>query len=432
MSTLAVVFGTSAVTVGQMLMGLDFCEELIFVLPGDERTAQYAPVLASAGSVLTLTGDPAGDADRLAGLRPDGITTYSEDMLAVTARLAAAVGLPFHSVETVERLTDKDAQRRAMREHGIETPASWLLRDVKDWPADVVLPAVLKPATGVGSRNTYLVHDSREGFELVQRLLADEERLVLEECLIGALCGPFGDYISVENACVGDDIRTIGVTGKFPLLPRFKEAGHFVPARLEDSARAEVVDLATRTLRALGVRHGITQTEIKLTPLGPRVIEVNGRLGGFMTDIYSRAAGLDLAEMAGRLALGLDIVDPVPPAHTVVFQHSSRPPIEATRLLAVDGARTLVRTPGVVGRMEMVKPGSVLPADGSQSFLDSTIGQAQSHEDMFAILDDCLSKITYTFETAVGPVALSGNELRPPHQQSTGPNGPVPVRQVAQ
>jgi hypothetical protein len=430
MSTLAVVFGTSSVTVGQMLTGLDFCAELIFVLPGDERTAQYAPVLASAGSVLTLTGDPATDADRLARLRPDGITTFSEDMLAVTARLAAGVRLPFHSMETVEGLTDKDAQRRAMREHGIEAPASWLLRDAKDWPEDVVLPAVLKPAVGVASRNTYLVHDSREGVELVQRLLRDEERLVLEELLTGVPCEPFGDYVSVESACTGADIRTIGVTGKLPLLPRFKEAGHFVPAALEDSLQAKVVDLATRALRALGVRHGITHTEIKLTPLGPRVIEVNGRVGGFMTDLYSRAAGVDLPEMAGRLALGLDIVDPIPPAKSLVFLHTSRPPIEATRLLGVDGARELVRTPGVVGRAETVKPGSVLPADGSQSYLDETVGQAQSYQEMFAILDDCLPKISYTFETAAGPIVLSGKELRSGHHPSTDWNRPIPIREA--
>ncbi|MGC5009258.1 ATP-grasp domain-containing protein [Streptosporangium sp. DT93] len=414
---LAVVFGEGAVTLGDMLVGLGFCSELVFVLPAGPEGARYAAVLRSAGTVVTLTGDADADVSALRAASVTGMVTFNERGLPVAARLAAALGLPFHSPETVERLTDKDAQRRAMREHGIETPASWPLRRAGEWPADLRTPAVLKPARGEGSRNTHLVRDADEGIALAARLLdpagpAMEEGLVVEEYLAGVPSEPFGDYVSVESACSGDGIRTVGVTGKLPLLPPFRENGQFFPDALDDVLRAEVVELTERTLRALGVRHGITHTEIKITPQGPRVIEVNGRIGGFVNELYRRATGLDLIEVVGRLALGQDVDVSARPAGGVFFQHYTRPPPEATRLVAIDGARSLTRTPGITARRQLVQPGTDLPRDGKAVYLDLTTGDAPTHREMLAVLDRGLPGVRFTFETPAGLVTRAGDELR--------------------
>ncbi|GAA0443929.1 carboxylase [Acrocarpospora corrugata] len=412
MTRLAVVFGAGAVALGDLLVGLRFCPDLLFVLPAGPQSAQYAALLESAGAVLTLTGDADADTGAFRAAAATGVVTFSEVELPVAARLAASAGLPFHSPETVERLTDKHAQRRAMREHGIETPASWLLRGADEWPPDLRLPAVLKPVRGEGSRNTYLVRTEDEGIALAGRLLALEEALVVEECLVGVPSEPFGDYVSVESACAGGRIQTIGVTGKLPLLPPFRENGQFFPDALDDAVRAEVIELTGRTLRALGVRHGITHTEIKITEQGPRVIEVNGRIGGFINELYLRATGLDLIELAGRLALGEDLEVSARPLAGVFFQQYARPPREATRLTAIEGARTLTRTPGITARRQLVQPGTELPGDGKAVYLDLVVGDAPSHREMLAVLDRGLRGIRFTFDTPSGPLTRGGDELR--------------------
>ncbi|GLX10014.1 ATP-grasp domain-containing protein [Microbispora sp. NBRC 16548] len=414
---LAVVFGEGAVTLGDMLVGLSFCHDLIFVVAPGPDGARYAALLESAGTVMTLTGDSHADGRALRAAGASGMVTFSEQELPVAAGLAAAAGLPFHSPETVERLTDKHLQRRAMREHGIETPASWLLRSPADWPRDVRLPAVLKPVRGEGSRNTHLVEDAAEGAALAGRLLdpegaAAEEGLVVEECLTGVPSEPFGDYVSVESACAGDSIHTIGVTGKLPLLPPFRENGQFFPDTLDDALRAEVIEMTERTLRALGVRHGITHTEVKITDRGPRVIEVNGRIGGFINELYLRATGMDLIEVAGRLALGQDVEPAVRPRDGVFFQHYTRPLPEATRVVAIEGARSLTRIPGITARRQLVQPGTPLPGDGKAVYLDLLVGDAPSHREMLAVLDHALSGIGFTFDTPAGPVTRTGAELR--------------------
>ncbi|GGO60835.1 ATP-grasp domain-containing protein [Nonomuraea cavernae] len=415
---LAVVLGEGAVALGDLLVGLGFCPDLVFVLPPGPQSARYAALLDSAGAVLTLTGDAGADARALRAVAATGLVTFGEDTLPVAARLAAGAGLPFHSPETVERLTDKHVQRQAMREHGIETPASWLLRGPgAQWPAGLRLPAVLKPARGVGSRNTFLVRTADEGIALAARLLDPggpeaEECLVVEECLVGVPSEPFGDYVSVESACSGDDIQTIGVTGKLPLLPPFRENGQFFPDALDDAVRGKVVELAERALRALGVRHGLTHTEIKITAHGPRVIEVNGRIGGFINELYGRATGLDLIEAAGRLALGQRVDLSTRPVDRVYFQHYARPLPEATRLAAIEGARSLTRTPGITARRQLVQPGTDLPRDGKAVYLDLTVGDAPSHREMLAVLDRGLPAIRFTFDTPEGPVTRAGDELR--------------------
>jgi biotin carboxylase len=88
------------------------------------------------------------------------------------------------------------------------------------------------------------------------------------------------------------------------LQPQTSRDRVFVPAAVDDASRDLVLDLATAATKALSVRTGFLDTEIKLTPSGPRVIEVNGRLGGGLPDLLQQAAGFDLLRWTLRAALG--------------------------------------------------------------------------------------------------------------------------------
>ncbi|MBP5942800.1 hypothetical protein F3K43_48850 [Streptomyces sp. LBUM 1476] len=65
------------------------------------------------------------------------------------------------------------------------------------------------------------------------------------------------------------EVRVLAVTGKPALLPPFRETGQFWPSHLPAPEVAALGSLAADAVRALGVRSGITHTEIKLTPHGP-------------------------------------------------------------------------------------------------------------------------------------------------------------------
>ena len=170
-------------------------------------------LLAGAKATYPLNGTaPPALLAQLRRHRPDGLVTFSENLIPAAATLAAELGLTYHSAPTAEALTSKDLQRRLLRAAGVDAVRFHPVRAPEDWPAalrHVGLPCVLKPVRGEGSRNTFRIDSADQGAQLIGRLLAagpdrspPETELIAEELLIGRQSWPFGDYISVESVVV--------------------------------------------------------------------------------------------------------------------------------------------------------------------------------------------------------------------------------------
>jgi len=121
-----------------------------------------------------------------------------------------------------------------------------------------------------------------------------------------------------------------------------------MPADLSEAERRGVCTVATDAIGALGVESGCLHTEIKLTPDGPRLIEVNGRLGGGIPQMLGRLTDLDLFDVACRIALGERLPDEtVRPTSRVAYRAVRQPPMSASRIVSVDGLEEAARLPGV-------------------------------------------------------------------------------------
>ena len=311
--------------------------------------------LAGYAPVLDMTG--AGVVDSVMALEPAGVVTFSDFQLGAAASVAAACGLPGHSPAVAATLTDKSAQRRAMRAAGVQATGSVVVRHESQAAAavaEVGLPAVVKPRHGAASVHTSLVGSVTECAGAIAdfrhaRPPGVGRELVVEELLVGdpSVAGPFwGDYVSVESIVCDGDVRHVCVTGRTALAEPFRETGCFVPCTLPGPVADAVLGLATRALRALGVQRAVTHTEIKLTAAGPRVIEVNGRMGGFVGKVLRRSTGYDLLASAIRLALGEPVSAPSLRFGEVAFCCQLTAPASASRLPVIDAGR-LGRLPGV-------------------------------------------------------------------------------------
>ncbi|WP_405845786.1 acetyl-CoA carboxylase biotin carboxylase subunit family protein [Streptomyces sp. NBC_01518] len=420
--TLAVVFEEAAATAGELVTALESCGDVVFAIGADDPYARrFEPLLSTAGTVLTLSGDTRADADRLRAAGVRGIMPIGDWGVGVAAGTAAELGLPFNSPDCARALTDKHTQRTLLDRARAGGPGHMLVRTPADWDTAVkslALPLVVKPSRGRGSRNTRLVHTAEAGRDLVTRLLdatrtGHEPALVAEEYLTGTRTHPFGDYVSVESVCRGTSVRHLGVTGKLPLVPPFRETGQFLPAALPAGTRREVEELTEVALRALGVRHGVTHTEIKLTDRGPRIIEVNGRLGGNLVDLYRRGLGLDMIQVAARAALGQPLPAPDPaPAGRTVFQYYSQPPLDAAGLTAVRGVRSFLPRENIDSYSQFVRPGSELPGDLRSVFLDRVAGTADSPRAVDGVLAACLPELEFTFAGPDGETVVDAAALR--------------------
>lgn len=362
-------------------------------------TDQMCPLLGRLGTVLDVTGcDEVAAAARVAACRPDGILTLADARLELTASLAARLDLPFHSPETAWNLTDKHAQRAALAAGGVDVPRSTVVPAPDDEPGWAALasaisfPAVLKPRVGEGSRDTFKVASLAETRALARA--AEHERpgraLVLEEYLADATDRPvdgFGGYVSVECVASGGRIQPVAVTGRFPPAEPFRETGFFIPAALAPAEQDAVVALAVQAAAAVGVTIGCLHIEIKLTPAGPRVIEVNGRLGGGIPEMLSDAGGPDLYDVAFRLALGetFDFAELCACRRVgwLLYVHA---PDWMRRLVAVQGLDELARRPEVVAVQLNRRPGEHVDwREGNHGHVFSVRGFARDHEQLRAL-----------------------------------------------
>jgi biotin carboxylase len=398
-----VIYDRGAAGATEIIDSLRAMGRVLFVVQESDHTKELYPLLRELVEVIHTEGDVEETSrEILRRATPEAVVTYSERMLRFTSALAARLGLRSHSPGVAEVLTNKLAQRSRLAESTVDTIRFAVLDDPGRWH-DILeyvgLPAVVKPLTGEGSRDVHLLSDATTAHRTLPALLRGRPgEFLLEEFLVGTgALAPFGDYVSVETVVSRGRIRHIAVTGKFPLAPPFRECGQFWPSTLSPVELDEVRGLTERALRALGVEVGLTHTEIKLTGSGPRIIEVNGRLGGWMNDLGLRSGTGDLISMAVLAATGQHPPEP-PATRGVYYQYSNPSPITLSRLTRVEGAGAVLGASGVAGYRGLIRAGSVVGGRVDTNELDILFGQSASHEDMVREVSAAISALCFEFK----------------------------------
>ncbi|MDZ8091508.1 MAG: ATP-grasp domain-containing protein [Nostoc sp. DedQUE05] len=393
-----VFYDEGAATVFEILKAArNICRVVFAYNRRSRHVMQVMPMLERYRDKCDITGcDAKSAAILLASYHPAGIVTFSEYALAACAEVGLILGLDAHSPETILKLKDKVHQRKTLAESGVDTVRLREIRTVDDLdPAleEVGLPAVLKPAIGAASRDTYRIDSLQQGRTLIRQLLSPStercvkpNRFILEEMLIGDsnVAGScWGDYISVESIFAGETVRHLAITGKFPLAEPFREQGMVLPSTLDLDTQQAAFKLAERAAKALGVYCGLTHIELKLTSSGPRVLEVNGRLGGYVTPLLQASTGIDAVAEALRNALGLPLPLQEIYFHQVGFTYFITPPLNAISVKAIQGLKEisqLDRVTLVVATKELNTP--ISWTWGTQSHIVVVSGQAESHDEV--------------------------------------------------
>jgi predicted ATP-grasp superfamily ATP-dependent carboligase len=378
-------------------------------------------LLARLGTVIDIAGlEPGEVADRLAPFRPAGIIAFVDSELVHTALIARAAGLQFHSPEVALRLTSKVEQRAALARSGLAVPKFWPLTASADDATKRQVaeaaryPVIVKPQAGAGSRRTYRAVDATELLRgLAEPADVDDELadVVVEELLVDGWprdSREYADMVSVESVAQDGRVTHLTVTGRLTFAEPFRESGSFIPSNLPDDMLAAVRVLASQAIHALGAAtNGVFHTEIKITPDGPRIVEVNGRIGGRTPEMLETCSELRLFELAARVALGLPLnIDEMPSSNDAVPSSNDampssndsaptingvaylawvQPPMSATSLVKLDGVDEVAASEGVVDLVVNKRPGDELDwRDGNAGFLIAVLGWAPDHEAMFA------------------------------------------------
>jgi len=407
----AVGYGPRCVPVMQLTEAAAGLCELLWMIDGSlPEMREMTELLNRFGPVVNIAG--LGVEQLLRELsspyRPDAIVTYLDANMTLFARVAETLELPFHTPSTAVALTDKAEQRRSLKQAGLGVPACTVIPsglsdpDVVELDREVGWPAVLKPRSAQGSRYTFYVPNQLRLSELLDDLGSQRPDMVLESYLAddpARVDGPYADYVSVESVVAVGNISHLALTGRFPMAENFRETGFFIPAVLDDRDEAAVLNLATQAIEALGVTTGCLHTEIKFTPDGPRVIEVNGRVGGGVPEMLRRASGLSLVEMTLRLALGelLRFKGPVA-TDRIGFRFFLQPPSVSGTVATIDGIDAVSQHPAVDAITVHQGPGAVLDwKDGSRNHIMAVVGSAGDYDELLDVNRLLHDEVTVTY-----------------------------------
>jgi len=332
----------------------DVCR-LLWIVEGSQF-GQTLRALRKVGKVVDVEGlTPEQTIHVVSAEQPDGITCYWDPDLHRQAWLATALGLATTPIRTVARLNDKLLQREAHLAAGVPVPRFSAVNDMVDQAevarlaAQVGFPALLKPRDGTACQGIRLVEDVTQLSHLLTEEVEHPGRMILEERMADLpQNGPYADRVSVETIACDGHYGHLGVTGLFEMMPVFRSTGGFFPADVPADAAEVLFDLATRAIQALGSDFGFYRTEIKLTPEGPKIIEINGRPTGLTPTVVKLASGVPLLQLSMRLALGERVIVNGPvPCDRIAYRYYYEPPMSATKVLGITGLSALGELEGV-------------------------------------------------------------------------------------
>jgi biotin carboxylase len=288
--------------------------------PGHWSESLVADGVARSWLPTPVDGDPDRDAEAVlaalahADIRPDGVLTFWEDSVGVAARVAAALGLPGNPPEAVDAARSKVRTRELAARLGLPTPRARRVQSLDELfaaAAEVGFPAVVKPEFGARAAGCVRVDEleSLPGIYSIVRRVVDPELdeifragndLLLEEYLDGVEFDV--DLVMQDGECVFSSVSQNWPTAE----PSFQETGLHCPPDHDRKDVRRLVSHVVDAVRAFGFAQGVLHVEGKCTSRGPRIVEVNARMGGGRVHEFVEAIwGVDLVEAQLRSCLGL-------------------------------------------------------------------------------------------------------------------------------
>jgi biotin carboxylase len=283
----------------------------LWLLADVEADWQRPYVVGAERLDVTNLGALTSAAHRLAERRPiAGVLCWDEALILPAAKLADRLGLRGPGAAAIQRCRDKAATRSCLALAGIPQPASVAVSSLSQARAEAArigYPVVLKPRA-LGASQGVVRADTPRQLEAAYADAAAAFHPAVPRYRDGVLVEEYldGPELSIDAAVRDGTVTLLTLAHKeIGLAPYFEEVGHRVDGADLLLRDPDLHELLRVVHAALGVDRAITHTELRLTAAGPRVIEVNGRLGGDLIPYLGwLARGIDHGRVAAEMALG--------------------------------------------------------------------------------------------------------------------------------
>lgn len=225
------------------------------------------------------------------------------------AKIAKALNLPYSlSPEAAQNCRSKAKTRALLSEHHVNPVQYALIQSSSELPQvlhEIPLPIIIKPSNDAGSYMVKKCTTETEAYQAIAAIQGRTENWVGQPLEQHVLVEEYieGPEFSVEACTIDGVTQVIAITEKasFSVV----EEGHCVPAAISEEEETQIKKLVIEALKVLNVNYIVSHTEVKLSPKGAVIIEVNARMGGDQIHRLVRAVtGYDLRQLALHIITG--------------------------------------------------------------------------------------------------------------------------------
>jgi hypothetical protein len=260
----------------------------------------------------------------------------------------------------------KDRQRERLRAAGLSEVSSNRVSDgaaLREFARQAGFPVVVKPTDGWGSHDVWLLRQAADVDAFLARSgtgpRQELDGVFAEQYIVGEpWAGPYrGEYTSAEIFRPPRDTGAPAlrfVTDRLPSAWPFRETGLALPSVIAPDRQELLLTTAERGLDAVGGATGVFHVEIKTKSPVPEIIELNGRLGGFLARLVRYGTGERLGRLVLACLLGRPLDAPLRWDRCVLSLNFQAPPT-AVAITSAPTRREIRRMPGVVG-VDAVSP----------------------------------------------------------------------------
>lgn len=197
----------------------------------------------------------------------------------LAANIREILGLPGPSAQAIARCQDKRQTRRAVAGIGRDVQFTEVTSSADKSPLGY--PVIVKPSTGSSSVGVFLCHDDqsfRAAIFQANQVIGtnDSVSLMVEEAVEGP---EYSAELIWDNNVRGWKLVGLTQTHISP-PPHRRELGLVFPGLPENSVPLEVEEALYGWLDAVGLKKTVAHIELRLTPDGPALLEINPRVAG--------------------------------------------------------------------------------------------------------------------------------------------------------
>ncbi len=243
-----------------------------------------------------------------------GVISFLDRYVEPMALISKDLGIPGNPLEAAKATRNKAFMRDLLEIHQVPRPRFrrvTTLKELQDAEVHVRLPFIFKPVGGASSKAIFKATSRAElprVFQLMMDTANPEKDSIFRENTGQYLAEEFmvGREYSVEGVAQDGAYPIAGITEKWTTSDDFTETQHLFPARISAHEEQQMRAVTEAALRAIGFRVGGFHVELMLTSDGPKIVEINGRLGGdfITTHLVQLGRGIEILGEAIKAAVG--------------------------------------------------------------------------------------------------------------------------------